>query len=106
MAFTDDQKREFIEQVACQCWRDGLVLDVEHNDTREWETLPDVDRELYIEQAEYWIELLRYFELREAVEKAVTELAAQARIDNYPAVAADGYVVRMLKAALKGGEGD
>ena len=62
---TSDQEREFIEQVACQCWRDELVLDVEHNDTRAWETLPDVDRELYIEQAEYWTKLLRYFELRD-----------------------------------------
>ena len=81
---TDEQKREIVEQVARN------VRDFDYFDGPQ-----DIVQEI--------LEAADYFELRAAVEKAVEELAARARIDNYPAVVADGYVVRMLRAALKGG---
>ena len=85
---TDQEKREIIKRVARN------VRDFGYFDGPQ-----DIVQEI--------LEAADYFKLREAVEKAITELAARARIDNYPAVVADGYVVRMLKAALKrGGESD
>ena len=105
---TDDQKREIIERVARNVrgfgYFDGTlditeeVLDAaNHFELREsyvWERQTRIEAEAKVAK------------LREAVEKAVTELAARARIDNYPAVVADGYVVQMLRAALKGGGGE
>ena len=84
---TDEQKREIVEQVARN------VRDFDYFDGPQ-----DIVQEI--------LEAADYFELRAAVEKAVEELAARARIDNYPAVVADGYVVRMLRAALKGGNAE
>ena len=55
---TDADKREIVELVACQCY-------VDHDDVYVWGTLPEEDKEYYIEQAEYWTQLLRYFEMRD-----------------------------------------
>lgn len=55
---TDQEKREIIERLACQCY-------VDHNDTYVWGTLDEAGKEPYLKQAEYWTKLLRYFELRE-----------------------------------------
>ena len=54
---TDQEKREIMERLACQCY-------VDHDDSYVWGTLDEADREPYLKQAEYWTRLLRYFELR------------------------------------------
>ena len=106
MGFTEGQRLEAVQiwQRASKLHRDGgdvtfnqlkAVLEAA-NHFELWES--------YIWERQTRIEAeAKVAKLREAVEKAVTELAAQARIDNYPADAPDGFVVRMLRSALKGG---
>ena len=62
---TDHEKREIIERLACQCYADDEFYDDIYVYHPDWGTLSDVDKEPYIQQAEYWTRLLRYFELRE-----------------------------------------
>ena len=94
----DQEKRQIIERVACQCY-------VDHDDTYVWGTLPEEDKAPYIQQAEYWTRLLRYFKLREAAKTALTELRAYRRLNSVvPALnVVDGPVERKLGAALGGG---
>ena len=54
----DQEKREIVERLACQCY-------VDHDDTYVWGTLPEEYKEYYLEQAEYWTKLLRHFEMRD-----------------------------------------
>ena len=104
MAFTEGQRE------AVQIWQRASKLD--GGDDVTFNQLKAVLEaanyfelwESYIWERQTRIEAeAKVAKLREAVEKAVTELAAQARIDNYPADAPDGFVVRMLRSALKGG---
>ena len=84
MAFTEGQRLEAVQiwQRASKLHRDGG--DVTFNQLKA-----------VLEAANYW-------KLRDVAETAITELRAQARIDNCPADAPDGFVVRMLRAALEG----
>ena len=102
---TDDQKREIVERVARKEYETQVarVLDTRIGPHPKWENLSFESRQSRMWLTKCYLQAADYFELRAAVEKAVEELAARARIDNYPAVVADGYVVRMLRAALKGG---
>ena len=104
MAFTEGQRE------AVQIWQRASKLDGGDNVTfNQLKAVLEAANyfelwESYIWERQTRIEAeAKVAKLREAVEKAVTELAAQARIDNYPADAPDGFVVRMLRSALKGG---
>ena len=96
-----DQKREIVERVACQCY-------VDHDDTYVWGTLPEADKAPYLKQAEYWIKLLRYFELRKAAESVCKETTLWLpRTESSWVWKELTDALAALKAALKrGGESD
>ena len=95
---TDQEKREIIERLASQCY-------VDHDNTYVYGTLPDEDKAPYIEQAEYWTRLLRYFELRKAAESVSEETALWLpRTESSWVCKELTDALAALKAALKGGD--
>ena len=102
---TNQEKQQIVERVARK-YVNNTFNDTFTDVNDIWGTLAEGTKGNYRRIAMLVLQAANYFELKEAAEEAITELTAQARIDNYPAVAADGYVVQMLKAALKGGGAD
>ena len=91
---TDEQQREGIGMAFTEGQREAVQI---------WQRASKLDGgDVTFNQLKAVLEAANYWKLRDVAETAITELRAQARIDNCPADAPDGFVVRMLRAALEG----